>query len=52
MFNKNVHHMMVASKDFLTSETKGFVMPRERSIDIDDLFDFDIAEYLLNRRNF
>lgn len=28
-----------------------YLMPRERSADIDDLFDFEFAEFLLNRKN-
>lgn len=31
--------------------TSIYVMPRERSVDIDDLFDFELAEFLLNRQN-
>lgn len=27
------------------------IMPRERSVDIDDLFDFELAEFLMSRRN-
>lgn len=28
-----------------------YLMPRERSVDIDDLFDFELAEFLMNRQN-
>lgn len=39
----------VANKSFLTSETIGYVMPKERSLDIDTEFDFLILEtYLKN----
>lgn len=31
--------------------TSIYVMPRERSVDIDDLFDFELAKFLLNRQN-
>ena len=34
-------------ENFYTINTKGFYMPRERSIDIDTKFDFQIAEELL-----
>ena len=35
-------------KNFRPIGTKGFIMPKERSIDIDDRFDFKIAEFLMN----
>lgn len=34
------------TKSFLTHETVGYVMPPERSVDIDTLFDFRLAECL------
>lgn len=36
-------------KSFLTEETIGFLMPKERSIDIDTELDFQISEYILNK---
>jgi CMP-N,N'-diacetyllegionaminic acid synthase len=36
-------------KKFLDDETLGFIMPPERSIDIDTEFDWVVAEFLLNR---
>lgn len=33
-----------------TDKTLAYEMPRERSIDIDDLFDFEVAELLLQKR--
>lgn len=45
------------SKDFFTkhngfigSETRGYIMPRERSVDIDDQLDWDLAEFFLERK--
>ena len=37
-------------KAFISPETVGYVMPRERSVDIDDELDFILAETLLERR--
>jgi CMP-N,N'-diacetyllegionaminic acid synthase len=36
-------------KKFLDDETLGFIMPPERSIDIDTEFDWVVAEFLLDR---
>lgn len=36
-------------KSFYTDKITPFILPRERSIDIDDEFDFIIAEFLLKR---
>lgn len=38
---------LVASKTFLTQETVGYVMPKERSVDIDTQDDFALAEFYL-----
>jgi CMP-N,N'-diacetyllegionaminic acid synthase len=35
---------------YYSTRTFPYVMPRERSIDIDDLFDFEITEYLLRKK--
>lgn len=47
----------VAKKDFITSSKgifdgncKAILIPKIRSIDIDDQFDFDIAKYLIEKR--
>lgn len=40
---------LAAAGSYLTPETRGYEMPRERSQDIDDLLDFDICELLLRR---
>lgn len=39
---------LLNTKTFLTEETKGFIMPKERSQDIDTLTDFGFCEYLLS----
>lgn len=39
------------NKSFFTSNTKGFVMPKERSFDIDDSVDFKICEKFLDLKN-
>lgn len=36
-------------RHYYTDKTYPYIMPRERSIDIDDLFDFKLAEYLVNK---
>lgn len=41
-------HTLVAQKTFLPEHTMPYVMPRERSVDIDTLLDFRFAEYLLS----
>lgn len=38
------------NKSFLTDETIAYVMPKERSVDIDDIIDFQIADFLLSRQ--
>ena len=37
------------SKSFITSNTIGYIMPEEYSIDIDTQFDWDIAEFLITK---
>ncbi|GBF10550.1 acylneuraminate cytidylyltransferase family protein [Tepidibacillus infernus] len=39
---------LVESKTFLTNETVPYIMPKERSLDIDTEFDLKIVEILLN----
>lgn len=34
---------------FLTPQTRGYVMPAERSVDLDSLADFEAAEAIINR---
>ena len=35
------------TKSFYSQEAVAYIIPKERSIDIDDKFDLDFAEYLL-----
>lgn len=35
------------SKNYYTNNTKGYFMPRQRSIDIDTQFEFELAEFIL-----
>ena len=37
------------NKNYYIGETKGYFMPRNRSIDIDTQFEFDLAEFILTR---
>lgn len=39
-----------AARGFITSETRGYIMPAERSIDIDTVLDFELAEAVLAHR--
>jgi CMP-N,N'-diacetyllegionaminic acid synthase len=40
---------LLKSKNFLTPETVGFVMPQSRSIDIDTELDLEIADFFLSK---
>ncbi|MCK5236768.1 MAG: acylneuraminate cytidylyltransferase family protein, partial [Deltaproteobacteria bacterium] len=42
---------LVASKDFVPENTVGYIMPQERSVDIDTTWDFKLAEFLLKQDN-
>lgn len=37
------------NKNYYIGETKGYFMPRNRSIDIDTQFDFDLAEFMMGK---
>ena len=37
------------SKNYYTKKTRGYFMPRNRSIDVDTQFEFDLAEFFLKR---
>ena len=41
---------LLEKRSFFDAETCGYVMPNERSIDVDDSIDFYIAEQLMKRR--
>ena len=40
---------LARTRSYLTPETRGFAMPRERSWDVDSLLDFEICELLLKK---
>jgi CMP-N,N'-diacetyllegionaminic acid synthase len=42
---------IMESKAFVSNETYGYVMPRERSVDIDSPLDWKWAEFLMRMRN-
>lgn len=42
---------LLANRSFVGPETGGFIMPNERSVDIDYSYDWDLAEFLLRRRD-
>lgn len=37
------------NKNYYVGQTKGYFMPRNRSIDIDTQFEFDLAEFMMNQ---
>ncbi len=39
------------TREYYTEKTYPYIMPRERSADIDELIDFEWAEFLLNKQN-
>lgn len=39
------------TREYYTDKTYPYIMPRERSADIDELLDFEWAEYLLEKQN-
>ena len=41
---------VLQSQGMFTGRTSAIVIPKERSIDIDTLHDFDIADYLMTKR--
>ena len=41
---------LLREKNFIGAETLGFTMPIERSIDIDTIYDWNIAEHVLNKK--
>jgi N-acylneuraminate cytidylyltransferase/CMP-N,N'-diacetyllegionaminic acid synthase len=41
---------LLKNKSFLSRQSYAYVMPRERSVDIDDYFDFEFADFLKMRK--
>ncbi len=41
---------VILARSFYGEDVRAYIMPPERSINIDSLFDFDLAEFLLSRR--
>jgi len=44
------HRTVMEKKLLYTGDVRGYVMPAERSIDLDSELDFTLAELLLQRR--
>jgi CMP-N-acetylneuraminic acid synthetase len=42
-------HKLKHNKNYYVGRTKGYFMPRNRSIDIDTQFEFDLAEFMLKK---
>lgn len=45
------YDFLLQEKGFLTSETIGYVMPQEESLDIDTELDLEMCDFLLSKRN-
>lgn len=43
---------LIEQKTFISNKTSGYIMPKERSIDIDEELDFIIAESIANSKQF
>lgn len=44
-------NVLADSRSFLTPETKAYVMPYDRSLDIDDEFDLKLCEFIMRPQN-
>ncbi len=44
------YSLLKEKKSYYSNKTYAYVMPRERSVDIDSLFDFSYVEYLMSRK--
>lgn len=42
--------VLLAGKSFFTDKTRVYIMPRERSIDIDSSLDFELAEFFMKKQ--
>ena len=40
---------LIKKKSLLNKKTSLYVMPRDRSIDIDDILDFNLVKYLIRK---
>ena len=47
----STREFILDKKDFYGEDTLGYIMPEERSVDIDSYIDFDWAEFLIKRYN-
>ncbi len=45
------HNTLVTKNKIRDKNTSIYVMPKERSIDIDDVYDFELAEFLVKKQN-
>jgi N-acylneuraminate cytidylyltransferase len=43
---------LLNNRSFITDETHAYIMPKERSVDIDDEMDFKLAEFLLQKSSY
>jgi CMP-N-acetylneuraminic acid synthetase len=43
--------VLLKSQTFAPERTLGYKMPKERSVDIDDIVDFKLAETILSEKN-
>jgi CMP-N,N'-diacetyllegionaminic acid synthase len=42
--------LLIKQRTYYSDKTFAYIMPADRSVDIDNLFDFELAEFLLTRR--
>ena len=42
---------VIQNETFVTNETLSYIMPRNRSIDLDTIFDWEIGEFLMRKNN-
>ena len=47
----STREFILDKNDFYAEDTLGYIMPEERSVDIDNYIDFDWAEFLIKRYN-
>ena len=49
IYCNNIQRLMVSETQFFDSKSYAYIMPSKRSIDIDNLEDFELAEYYMNK---